>query len=127
MTAKKLTVLIGLMCMMGCSSPKLVQPDSPENVAMLVKQAIDHQNLQQLNLYFTDALKGSLSMGDWGQLKAISATGAELRTYSYLRMEDEILLLDIVKDPDSDMYKVQDIIQVPEASKAMFDQTLVSE
>ncbi|WP_143111551.1 hypothetical protein [Paenibacillus sp. BC26] len=112
---------------MGCSSPKLVQPDSPENVAMLVKNAIDHQNLEQLNVYFTDALKGSLSMDDLGQLKAISATGAELRTYSYLRMDDEILLLDIVKDPDSDMYKVQDIIQVPEASKAMFDQTLVSE
>ncbi|SFS52853.1 hypothetical protein SAMN05428962_0609 [Paenibacillus sp. BC26] len=127
MTAKKLTVLVGLMCIMGCSSPKLVQPDSPENVAMLVKNAIDHQNLEQLNVYFTDALKGSLSMDDLGQLKAISATGAELRTYSYLRMDDEILLLDIVKDPDSDMYKVQDIIQVPEASKAMFDQTLVSE
>ncbi|SDW78831.1 hypothetical protein [Paenibacillus sp. CF384] len=123
MTAKKLTVLAGLMFIMGCSSPKFVQPDSPEHVAILVKQAIDHQDLQQLNVYLSDAMKGTLSEVDMSQLKDFSATGAELRTYSFLRMEDEILLLDIVKDPDSNMYKVQDIIHVPEESRTMFDQT----
>lgn len=119
---KLILALLMLLFMLGCSSDKMANPDTPEKLSWLVKQAISNNDLRLLNSYFTTPKQGSISQQQLNELSKLITAAAEYRVYTMVKMDNEILLLDAVKDSETDTYKVQQIIRVPEALKALFEQ-----
>jgi hypothetical protein len=117
----KLLLLFTCLTLVSCADKK-VKPDTPENLAMLVKYAINQNDLNDLNKYFADGRKEVISKMELSELSEVTTAGAEIRTYSFLKMENgEIFLIDIIKDRDG-LYKAQDFIRVPNHSVHIFNE-----
>ncbi|MBB6633621.1 hypothetical protein [Cohnella thailandensis] len=114
-----------LVAVVGCSSGKSVRPDTPENLASLAAYAISIENFEQWRSYFTEPKQGELTKKYFDQMKPENDTGAtEIRTYSFLKRGDRILLLEIVNDPETQSYKIQNVIEVPKEQRDLFDGSL---
>lgn len=113
-----------LLCflLMGCSSVKMEKPKSPEELAYIMKLALDNGDYNKFNSYLTGPIKGHVNMDQFKELAKMTTAGAEYRTYSYIKMENgKVLLLEIIKDISSEDYKVQRVIEIPEELKNIFD------
>ncbi|OPA73671.1 hypothetical protein BVG16_26590 [Paenibacillus selenitireducens] len=116
-----------LLCffLIGCSSAKMEKPESPEELAHIMKLALSNGDYSKFNSYLTEPKKGLISMDQFKELSKITTAGTEYRTYSYIKMENgKVLLLEIIKDIPSEDYKVQRVIEVPEEIKNIFDNNL---
>ncbi|MGZ9583732.1 hypothetical protein [Paenibacillus marinisediminis] len=116
-----------LLCLLliGCSSAKMEKPESPEELAHIMKLALNNGDYNKFNLYLSEPKKGLISMEQFKELSKSTTAGAEYRTYSYIRMENrKVILLEIIKDISSEEYKVQRVIEVPEEMTNIFDSGL---
>lgn len=115
-------ILLLLILAVGCTDEKMVKPDSPENLSYLASVAINNQDFIELKSYFTDSTKETLDDQYFEDLNGINSHGVEHRTYSLLRMidQDQIVLLEIIKNPENNNYEIQNIIKVPEEYGELF-------
>ncbi|OAB43714.1 hypothetical protein [Paenibacillus glacialis] len=115
-------ILLLLILTVGCTHEKIVKPDSPENLSYLASVAINNQDFNELKSYFTDSSKETLDDQYFEDLIGINSHGVEHRTYSLLRMidQDQIVLLEIVKNPENNNYEIQNIIKVPKEYGELF-------
>ncbi|MED4018924.1 hypothetical protein [Sutcliffiella cohnii] len=118
----KLLVLICVffVVMVGCSSNK-VQPDSTENVAWLMKLAINNNDYEAFDSLFSEGRKGSVSRTDFSEFEKLTTTGANYKKYELVTFENgEMLLVRLTPVNEDNEYEIEDVIVVPEEMKVLF-------
>ncbi|AST91302.1 hypothetical protein BC6307_08435 [Sutcliffiella cohnii] len=118
----KLLVLICVffVVMVGCSSNK-VQPDSTENVAWLMKLAIENDDYEAFDSLFSEGRKGSVSRTDFSEFTNLTTAGANYKKYELVTFENgEMLLVRLTPENEDNKYEIEDVIVVPEEMKVLF-------
>ncbi|WBL17127.1 hypothetical protein [Sutcliffiella sp. NC1] len=119
----KLLVLICafFVVMVGCSSNK-VQPDSTENVAWLMKLAIENNDYEAFDSLFSKGRKGSVSRTDFSEFTNLTTAGANYKKYELVTFENgEMLLVRLTPENEDNEYEIEDVIVVPEEMKVLFN------
>lgn len=113
------SILFGVV--IGCSN-KTVKPDNPENTAWLMKLAIDNDDYASFNSLIADGRKGSISEGDFKELKDITTAGASYSRYELVTFENgEMLLVKLRMTPPKEDIEIEEVIVVPDDMKELFN------
>lgn len=103
----------------GCSKP--VEPDTPTNAAIALKEAIRSGNYEYFNSLFSEGRKNSLSKDEYLKLQKLLSSDSSLDTYEVITFDNgKMLLVHLTPEKENDNYHIQDIKVVPEEMKALF-------
>ncbi|MHA0857281.1 hypothetical protein [Paenibacillus sp. CMAA1364] len=119
---KKYIPFLLLIVLIGCSSSKMEKPESPQELAHIIKLALGSGDYKKFNSYLTEPQKELITMDEFNNMSTYITAGAQYRTYSYLKMENgKTFLLEIINETPSEDYKVQSIIEIPDGMNNIFD------
>lgn len=116
------TLIISNLFLISCNKDKLLKPDSPANTSILIKNYIDAENYEDFKDLFSEDLENSISKEDFNKFKEISTSGSNHNLYDIITFENgEMLLIKLTTTPVNDEYKVEEIIQIPDEFKLLFN------
>lgn len=117
-----LILIIATFSLISCSKDKNIKPDSPINTSIIIKNYIDAGNYEAFNELFSDELKNSVSQEYFKKLKDISTAGSDHGLYNIITFENgEMLLIKFSSIEPNGEYKVEEVMQVPEEFKSLFN------
>ncbi|MGY3715882.1 hypothetical protein ACWE42_10195 [Sutcliffiella cohnii] len=117
---KLLVLIFVFVLIIGCSSNK-VKPDSTENVAWLMKLAIENDDYEAFDSLFSEGRKGSVSRTDFSEFGNLTTAGANYKKYELVTFENgEMLLVRLTPENEDNKYEIEDVIVVPEEMKVLF-------
>ena len=115
-------IIISTLFLISCTKAKTLEADSPVNTSILIKNYIDAGNYEAFKGLFSEGLENSISKEDFNKLKDISTAGSSHSLYDIITFENgEMLLIKLSSVEIDGKYKVEDIIQIPEDFKALFN------
>ncbi|WP_147393789.1 hypothetical protein [Ammoniphilus oxalaticus] len=122
---KRLTtayIVIFLFTLFGCSSEKIVRPNTPMNAAHLMKLRIDFQDYSDFQSLFGEGYEHVVSMEDFQRFGEITTAGAGYQTYELLTFENgEMLLVAFLPSSGEEgQYKIVNVQIVPEEMNPFF-------
>lgn len=116
------TLIISTLFLISCNEDNLLKPDSPTNTSILIKNYIDAENYEDFKGLFSEDLENSISKEDFNKFKEISTSGSNHNLYDIITFENgEMLLVKLTSTPVNNEYKVEEVIQVPDEFKALFN------
>ncbi|MBM6618002.1 hypothetical protein [Bacillus suaedaesalsae] len=119
MKLRILFIFLMLSVILGCTQK--VQPNSPENTALLLKQAIAHQDYESFTSLFSEGRKGSFSKDEFAKLQALTTAGIDFKTYELITFENgEMLLIKITPQNEEKEVLIEDIQVIQQEMKELF-------
>lgn len=127
MMRRVLTSLMASMTVLafltGCTSPKVVKPDTPTNAAIVLTNAMRIKDYDLFQSYFTESRKDAVSEADFERFSASYPGSAGLSLYEVMTFPNGEMFLVRLAPPVSDkegLYKAEDMIEIPEEIKEFF-------
>ncbi|VYU57969.1 hypothetical protein [Clostridium tertium] len=116
------SIIILSLSLVSCSKDKTKQANTPTKTALLVKQSIDNKNYEAFKNLFSDGLENSISKEDFEKLQNLTTAGSDYKLYSVITFENgEIFLIKLTSTPIDDDYKIEEVMQVPDEFKTLFN------
>ena len=116
-------LIISNLFLISCTKDKTLESDSPVSTSILVKNYIDSGNYEAFKGLFTEGLENSISKEDFIKLKDISTAGSSHSLYDIITFENgEMLLIKLSSVEIDGKYKVEEVLQIPEEFKSLFNQ-----
>ena len=116
-------LIISNLFLISCTKDKTLESDSPVSTSILVKNYIDSGNYEAFKGLFTEGLENSISKEDFIKLKEISTAGSSHNLYDLITFENgEKLLIKLSSIEIDSKYKIEEVIQIPEEFKSLFNQ-----
>ncbi|CAM2908606.1 hypothetical protein PASE110613_07165 [Paenibacillus sediminis] len=127
---KKFSFISIFICIVvGCSSSKMISPNTLENTNRLLKDSLNNKDYALFQTYLSEPQKNKISRSQFEELTKMTTAGWGQDIYSLISFENgEMLLVNIIKDPKNNGYfKIQDIKRVPEEMKELFKKSSIED
>lgn len=115
--------LIGclFLFLVACSNEKALEPDSPSNAAILLKQHIDNGDYEGFKQRFFDGLGEKITRSTFHEFGELTTSGSNFRTFELMTFDNgEMLLVEVAIDLEEEIYKIINVTHVPEEMKEFF-------
>ena len=120
-----LIVLFTLMfsVFVSCAGDKVIRPNTPTNTAWLTKIAINNNDYERFNSFFSEDRKNAISEDMLSEFNKIGTPGASYIHYELVGFTNgEMLLMRLTAEKVDGAYKVENVIIVPEEMKKLFQE-----
>ena len=116
-------IIISSLFLLSCTKDKPMNPNTPVNASIMIKNYIDAENYEGFIDLFSDELKNSISRDDFKKFKDISTSGSSHSLYDIITFENgEMLLIKLSSVEIDGKYKVEEVLQIPKEFKSLFNQ-----
>lgn len=115
-------IIISTLFLISCTKDKTLEPNSPVNTTIIVKNYIDAGNYEAFKGLFSEGLENSISKEDFNNFKDISTAGSSHNLYDVITFENgEMLLIKLSSVEIDGEYRVEEVLQIPEEFKTLFN------
>lgn len=115
-----LMILLSLS-LISCSKSEPLKADTPVNTAIVMEGYLKAGNYEGFNKLFTEGRKNTISIDQFNELKKTATNGTDLKHYELLTFSNgEMVLLTLTQEKVDGEYKIQDVKNIPEGMKEVF-------
>ena len=105
----------------SCSKQKILKANSPDNASWLMKSAIDDGDYNRFKELFTEKRSNSIPIQQFNNMKKITTSESSNKHYELITFTNgKMLLVLLTPEKVKGLYKIEDVREVPDDMKTLF-------